>query len=119
MRFISLTRFHKPNTSQEHASNFWRQQEGIAALIALGERDRARDWIARALVVAGDDILTQYNVACGYTKLGETDRALDLLERMLPKAGQEIQVWVTHDSDFDDLRSHPRFERLLESIKKP
>jgi adenylate cyclase len=92
---------------------------GIAALIALGEKDRARDWIARALVVAGDDILTQYNVACGYTKLGETDRALDLLERMLPKAGQEIQVWVTHDSDFDDLRSHPRFERLLESIRKP
>ena len=35
MRFISLTRFHKPNTSQEHASNFWRQQEGIAALIAI------------------------------------------------------------------------------------
>ncbi len=35
MRFISLTRFHKPNILQEHASNFWRQQEGLAVLIAV------------------------------------------------------------------------------------
>jgi hypothetical protein len=33
--FISLTRFRKPNTSQQHASNFWRQQEGLAVLIAV------------------------------------------------------------------------------------
>jgi len=59
--------------------------------VEMGENDRAREWIARALVVGSQDPLTQYNVACGYTKLGETEKALDLLERMLPKVGEEIK----------------------------
>jgi adenylate cyclase len=89
---------------------------GIAALIELGENDRAREWIGRALVVGADDPLTQYNVACGYTKLGDTEEALDLLERMLPKVGEEIKMWIKHDSDFEALHGHPRFQRLLKSI---
>ena len=89
---------------------------GIAALIELGENDRAREWIGRALVVGSDDPLTQYNVACGYTKLGDIEQALDLLERMLPKVGEEIKMWIKHDSDFDALHGHPRFQRLMKSI---
>ncbi len=89
---------------------------GIAALIELEENDRAREWIGRALVVGADDPLTQYNVACGYTKLGDIEEALDLLERMLPKVGEEIKMWIKHDSDFEALHSHRRFQRLLKSI---
>jgi adenylate cyclase len=89
---------------------------GIAALIELGENDRAREWIGRALVIGADDPLTQYNVACGYTKLGDIEEALDLLERMLPKVGEEIKMWIKHDSDFDALHGHPRFQRLMESV---
>jgi adenylate cyclase len=89
---------------------------GLAALVALGEKERAREWISRALVIEPDDILTQYNVACACTDLGDTDAALDLLERILPKAGQELQEWIKHDSDFDPLRSHPRFQKILELI---
>ena len=89
---------------------------GIAALIELGENDRAREWIGRALVIGADDPLTQYNVACGYTKLGDIEEALDLLERMLPKVGEEIKMWIKHDSDFDALHGHPRFQRLLKSV---
>jgi len=89
---------------------------GIAALIEMGENDRAREWIARALVIGSEDPLTQYNVACGYTKLGETEQALDLLERMLPNVGEEIRMWIKHDSDFEALHGHPRFQRLLKSI---
>src|SRR5437773_6532946 len=89
---------------------------GIAALIELGENDRAREWIGRALVIGADDPLTQYNVACGYTKLGDIEEALDLLERMLPKVGEEIKMWIKHDSDFEALHGHPRFQRLLKSI---
>jgi adenylate cyclase len=89
---------------------------GIAALIELGENDRAREWIGRALVIGADDPLTQYNVACGYTKLGDIEEALDLLERMLPKVGEEIKMWIKHDSDFDALHGHPRFQRLMKSV---
>ena len=90
---------------------------GIAALLELGENDRAREWISRALAIDPDDPLTQYNLACGYTHLGDLDAALDLLERSLARAGAEIRQWIKHDSDLDPLRSHPRFQKVLELIR--
>jgi adenylate cyclase len=89
---------------------------GIAALLELGEKDRAREWIARALAIDPDDPLTQYNLACGYTNLGDIDAAFDLLERSLPRAGPEIRQWIKHDSDLDPLRIHPRYQKILELI---
>jgi adenylate cyclase len=91
---------------------------GIAALIELGETDRAREWISRALAIDPDDALTQYNVACGLTKLGDIDRALDLLERSLKRSGPERRAWVKHDSDFDPLRSHPRYQQMIALMDK-
>ena len=89
---------------------------GIAALIELGETDRAREWIARALAIDPDDPLLLYNLACGYTKLGDIESALDLLERWYPFCGQELKTWIKHDSDFDALRDHPRFQKIMEAI---
>jgi len=89
---------------------------GIAALIELGETERAREWIARALAIDPDDVRTQYNVACGYTGLGDIEAAFDLLERLLPRVGPEIHQWIKHDSDFDALRNHPRYQKILELI---
>src|SRR5438552_2038909 len=89
---------------------------GIAALLELGENDRAREWISRALAIDPDDPLTQYNLACGYTHLGDLDAAFDLLERSLPRAGPEIREWIKHDSDFDRLRDHPRYQKIRELI---
>jgi len=56
---------------------------GGSVLIDLGETDRAREWIARSLAIAPDDILTQYNAACAYSRLGDSEAALDLLKRAL------------------------------------
>jgi adenylate cyclase len=89
---------------------------GVTALLALGEKERAREWTSRALALEPDDINTQYNVACAYTDMGDTDAALDLLERILPKSGQEIKEWIKYDSDFDPLRNHPRFKKVMELI---
>jgi adenylate cyclase len=89
---------------------------GIGALIELGETDRAREWIGRALAIDPDGPLTQYNIACGLTKLGDTDAALDLLERSVPRLGPELTEWLKHDSDFDALRKEPRFQKILEQI---
>jgi len=43
---------------------------GIAALIQIGEKERAREWIDRALAIDPDDPLTRYNVACGLHQTG-------------------------------------------------
>jgi len=90
---------------------------GAAALISLGERDRARDWLSRAMAIDPDDVLTQYNVACGFSKLGEFEHAFDLLERLLPHANHETKSWVKFDSDLDGLRNQPRYARVLELIQ--
>ncbi len=89
---------------------------GAAALVALGETDRAREWSSRALAIDPDDTLTQYNVACVHSLLGDIEPAFDLLERLLPHANHETKAWIKHDSDFDPLRSHPRYQKILELI---
>jgi len=91
---------------------------GANALAVLGERDRAREWAARALAIDPDDVLIQYNVACVYSLLGDIDQAFDLLERLLPNAGHELRRgWIKHDSDLDPLRSHQRYQKILEVIE--
>jgi adenylate cyclase len=93
-------------------------QIGSGALFALGEKDRAREWTARALAIDPDDLVAQYNAACLYSLLGEVDAALDLLEQCLPKLGHEKVQWAKYDSDFDPLRNHPRYQKLFERIDK-
>ena len=89
---------------------------GAAALLALGETDRAEEWLSRALAIDPDDVLTQYNVACVYSLMGDVEPAFDLLERLLPHANHETKAWIKHDSDFDPLRSHPRYQKVMELI---
>jgi adenylate cyclase len=89
---------------------------GAGALFELGEMERAREWISRALAIDPDDPLTLYNVACGYTKLSDFDLACDLLERAIRTSGPELANWAKHDSDLDGLRGHPRFQKILEQI---
>ena len=91
---------------------------GANALVTLGDTDRAREWASRALSIDPDDVLTQYNVTCVYSLLGDIEKALDLLERLLPIAGQELRRgWIKNDSDLDPLRSHTRFQKILEVIE--
>src|ERR1700719_882408 len=89
---------------------------GAAALATLGETDRAEEWLSRALAIDPDDVLTQYNVACVYSLMGDVEPAFDLLERLLPHANHETKAWIKHDSAFDTLRSHPRYQKVMELI---
>ena len=90
---------------------------GAVGLAALGELNRAKEWAARALAIDPDDVLAQYNVACFYSLVGEHERAIDLLLELLPRAGRQTKEWVKHDSDFNPIRSHPRFAKVLELLK--
>ncbi|HEY3729815.1 MAG TPA: TIR domain-containing protein [Steroidobacteraceae bacterium] len=87
---------------------------GAGCLAKIGERDRATEWLSRALAIDPDDILTQYNVACVYSILGNFDAAFDLLERLLPHANAETKSWIKVDSDFDPLRDLPRYQNVMQ-----
>ena len=89
---------------------------GAILLIALNDNDRAREWLARAMAIDPDDILTQYNGACVYARMGDSEVAFDLLERLLPHANHETKSWVKVDSDLDALRGLPRYANVLRLI---
>lgn len=88
-------------------------QQGAIVLAFLGECDRAKEWLARALAIDPDDVNARYNAACVYSQLGELDRAIDLLKLCLPQVGPDQKLWFRNDSDLDPLRTHPRYHELL------
>jgi adenylate cyclase len=102
-----------------HPENSGPAQAGAGALAHLGERDRAREWAARALAIDPDDTEAQYNIACAYAQLGDLEDAMDLLEKAMPRRCTPPQIlWFTNDSDLDPVRSHPRYQQLLETIDR-
>lgn len=86
---------------------------GALALAHLGDAARARDWAARALAIDPDDIVAQYNLACVHSVLGDAGKAIDLLERLLPNSSVYHIKWFNNDSDLDNIRHDPRFQKLL------
>jgi adenylate cyclase len=91
---------------------------GSGSLIEIGEFDRAREWIARALALEPENPVTHYNAACGYAMLGDIDKAFELLERGISAGGPEWGRWVEHDSMLDPVRQDPRYQALLETIRR-
>lgn len=85
----------------------------------LGEEERSREWIDRALLVDPDNLNMRYNFACILAKfIGDRDGAIAMLQGTLPRAGA-FQVKVAEaDTDLDSLRDDPRFQKLLSDAQK-
>ena len=86
---------------------------GTGALAALGDGDRTREWIARALRVDPDNRTMRYNLACALSKLSDIDGAIGLLDPYLAKATRSELRHARVDPDLDPLRADARFEAML------
>jgi len=93
---------------------------GVSALAAIGEDQRAKDWIDRALLLDPDNNIMRYNLACALaTDLRDPDRAIEVLESYFSTA-----LGVTHirhaeiDPDLNSMRNDPRFKEMLSSAKR-
>jgi len=87
---------------------------GIGALTTLGQRDRAKEWTARAMIVDPDNLNMRYNIACAFIlDLHEFDAALDILEPVIAKFGKDRLDHVKTDPDLDAIRDHPRFKAMM------
>ncbi|HWJ59375.1 MAG TPA: tetratricopeptide repeat protein, partial [Sphingomicrobium sp.] len=85
----------------------------------LGEGDRAREWMDRALLIDPDNLNMRYNFACVLSgHLGDKEAALKMLQPTLARAG-EYQGRITEtDTDFDAIRDDPRFQPMIADAKK-
>lgn len=91
---------------------------GVGALANLGDMDRAREWLARALLVDPDNLHMRYNLACTLSdEMGDKEGALDVMEPFFAGIGYEMLHHCEVDPDMDVLRDHPRFIKMLEEAK--
>jgi len=100
------------NTDEARAFNL-----GAIVLARLGEVERAREWNNRAISLAPDDDAILYNASCVFAVLGEEDQALAGLQRAI-EAGLAGGDWVLHDPDWERLRDHPRFQTLMQRLRR-
>jgi adenylate cyclase len=87
---------------------------GAGALAVLGEADRAREWIYRALLIDPDNSTMRYNLACCLCfNLKDNDGALDLLGPYFETAVLGDVSFAKIDVELDPLREDPRFIAML------
>ncbi|OGT59589.1 MAG: hypothetical protein A3E01_05585 [Gammaproteobacteria bacterium RIFCSPHIGHO2_12_FULL_63_22] len=82
----------------------------------LGQGEEGLAQADKALRLRPDDFSTLYNVACVYSIAGKVERALDLLEKAIQNGGGNLG-WIVNDSDLASLRSSPRFQTLIASLR--
>ena len=91
---------------------------GASALAVLGEAARAREWIARALVIDPDSRSMRYNLACALgSNLNDIEGALELLEPYLATASQSELQHLEVDPDLARMRADPRGRALIEAAE--
>ncbi|MEO5809105.1 MAG: adenylate/guanylate cyclase domain-containing protein, partial [Sphingomicrobium sp.] len=100
-----------------HPENSRPAQLGAPTLARLGETERAKEWLERALFLDPDEPIATYNAACTFAQLGEIDRAFDALDKWSKNRGMEMELWLDTDADLDPLREDPRFVTMLQTIK--
>jgi len=87
---------------------------GALSFAALGDIDRARDWIDRALLLDPDNMYMRYNLAWPVLAFFEDrEEALWLLEPALAKGGRTLISLALADRNLDPLRDDPRFQHML------
>ncbi|MGA9796532.1 MAG: tetratricopeptide repeat protein [Rhizomicrobium sp.] len=86
----------------------------IDSLATLGEVDRAKEMMKRALLLDPDNTNMSYNLACmTLVQLRDPDACLDMLEPLFQKVSRSLLNWGMTDADLDAIRDHPRFQAMI------
>ena len=68
----------------------------------------------KALEIKPDDDATYYNKACCYALQSQIDQAIQNLQQAINLNPDEWREMAKTDSDFDSIRSHTRFQALIQ-----
>jgi adenylate cyclase len=84
------------------------------ALATLGQRERAKEWMERALLVDPDNKTMRYNFVCALANfLNDKDAALEMLRPIFEQIGAGFVDHAKVDPDLDCIRDDPRFKAML------
>jgi adenylate cyclase len=91
---------------------------GALSFAAVGEVERAREWIDRALLFDPDNMYMRYNLAWPVLAFfNDKEQALQLLEPALATAGKNLISLASADRNLDPLRDDPRFQQMLAAAR--
>ena len=114
---ITLERCEKNLTRD--ANNGAAMGHGANALAELGQRERAKEWMERALLVDPDNVTMRYNFGCALANhLNDKDAALEMLGPAFEKMGAGFINHAKVDPDFDCIRDDPRFKEMLAAAER-
>jgi adenylate cyclase len=93
---------------------------GANALSMFGEKERAREWINRALLLDPDNLSMRYNLACSLAlELGDPEGALEALQPYFERVQSRTHIrHLESDPDFNSIRDHPRFQEMFAAAKE-
>ena len=87
---------------------------GARSLAALGQEERSKKWMQRALLADPDNLEMQYNLANAFAAyLRDPTAALDLLQTVLGRTSWSLIGWAHIDPELDTLREDDRFTALV------
>jgi adenylate cyclase len=89
---------------------------GVSALATLNERDRAKEWMERALLIDPDNLNMRYNFACALAKMDEREAALRMFESSISRLQGSLGN-AEHDPELDSIRDDPRFQKIIGDAK--
>src|SRR5213595_701775 len=100
---ITLARAEK--VLARDSSNGSAMGHGSDALAVLGQGERAKDWMARALLIDPENMTMRYNFVCALANhLNDKEAALEMLVPAFEKMGMGLVNHAKVDPDFDALR---------------
>src|SRR5436189_2285998 len=92
---------------------------GSDALAVLGQGERAKDWMARALLIDPENMTMRYNFVCALANhLDDKEAALGMLGPSFEKMGAGLINHAKIDPDMEPLREDPRFKAMLAAAEK-
>jgi TolB-like protein/Tfp pilus assembly protein PilF len=83
-----------------------------------GKRSKASETLNQYLELSKNEYVSPMNIAFIYISLGETDEAFEWLEKAYEQNEAGLQL-IKVDPMFDNLRSDPRFQDILDQMNFP